>query len=227
MKIKSIRSGIVTLLFALNATGMQAADTYEKTLQTGDEHQFAKMYTEALADYDTALGQAENDTERGLALSKKAYIYAYTLKNYPAAKEAAENALKLENTRPVARVTALQALAECQMKATPKDYSAAAKNLETAMKLEGVDWALPGLALSLGDCDRFAGQFDEALIAYKRVLDSTAAKPDLKGIAYLNMGLTYQYDLSNFDQAKESYKKAVELNPALKKEIDEHLARIH
>jgi tetratricopeptide (TPR) repeat protein len=152
-------------------------------------------------------------------------IYAFDQKNYKAAKDAAQEVQGMADVRPVAKVTALQVMAECQMK-EDKDYPAAMETLEQALALEGVAWAQPALTLALGDCYRFSGKFPQAIETFQKALELPSVNDGMKGIAYLNIGLTHQYNLHEDEEAKAAYKKAVELNPGLKKEVDEHLSRL-
>jgi tetratricopeptide (TPR) repeat protein len=125
----------------------------------------------------------------------------------------------------VARVIALRARAECYVKAD-ENYPAAIEALEEALALEDVDWALPGVALSLGDAYRLDGQAHKALEAYRKVFDVGNASRGERAVAHLNMGLTYQYTLRDHAKAREAYRVAGDLNPDLKSEIEGHLDRM-
>ena len=217
-------AGFLAAALGLSAGLLNAADSYDASLKAGDEHRKSKEYEPALAEYDAALGLASNDGMKALALGKKGGIYL-DLKNYSSAKAAAQEALEYKGLAPVARVIALQVLADCQMK-DDKDYVAAIDTLEQALSLDGVAWAQPSLYLSLGDSYRFSGKFENALETYQRIPALPSANDGVKAIAYLNIGLTHQYNLRDEDQAKAAYKKAVELNPSLKNEVGEHLSRI-
>jgi tetratricopeptide (TPR) repeat protein len=199
--------------------------TYSESLATGDRARRYRQLDQALAYYETAIDQAANDTERALAIGKKAEIYAFERKDYEAARAIIEGALRLNDVQPVARVTALQVLAECRMKADT-NYQAAVVILEQAAQLRGVEWAQPSVAIKLGDCYRFTGRYDEALAAYQRILGMSSADRNIKAVTYLNIGLTYQYDLGDAEKAKAAYAKAAEMKPDLKNEIDGHLAKI-
>ena len=211
-------------LLAVLVASLSAADTYDASLKAGDEHRVKNEYEPALAEYEAAFGLSQNDGMKALALGKKGVIYL-DQKNYSAAKQAAQQALEYRGLAPVAKVIALQVLGDCQIK-DEKDYVGAIDTLEQGLLLEGVAWAQPSLNLSLGDAYRLSGNFDKALEAYQRIPALTSASEGIKSIAWLNIGITYQYNLRDGEQAKASYKKAVELNPALKKEVDDHLSRI-
>ncbi len=217
-------AGVIAAVLGLGAGALTAADSYDASLKAGDEHRKNKEYEPALAEYEAALGLASDSGMKALALGKKGVVYV-DMKNYPSAKAAAQEALEYKGLAPVARVIALQVLGDCQLK-DDKDYVAAIDTLEQALTLEGVDWARPSLNLSLGDCYRFSGKFDKALESYQRIPALPSASAGIKAVAFLNTGITYQYNLREEDQAKAAYKKAVELNPALKSEVDEHLVRI-
>jgi tetratricopeptide (TPR) repeat protein len=137
----------------------------------------------------------------------------------------AEGALEIEEIAPVARVTALEVLALCQMR-QDKDYDSALAALTEAAGLEGVDWAQPGIQMMLGDCQRFTGQFQKALESYQAVIGMENTSKDMKAVAHLNLGLTHQYSLYEHDKAKAAYGKAVELKPSLKGEVDGHMAKM-
>jgi tetratricopeptide (TPR) repeat protein len=160
-----------------------------------------------------------------LALAKKGYVLAYEKKDYAKAREAVDEALKVEGLAPVARVTALQVLAQCQMK-TDKNYQEAAGNLEAALKLEGVDWAKPGLTMDLGNCYRELHDDPKALATYQQLIAMANADKAMKAGAHLFCGFIYQYGLKEAENAKKSYAAAVELRPDLKKEVDGHLGRL-
>lgn len=201
------------------------ADTYQASLSAGDSARGAKNYTAALAAYQEATTQATTSTERALALAKQALVLAFDTKEYAKASDLAKESLSVQGTKPVARVEALRALAECQMKAD-EDYAAAIETLEEATSLSGVEWALPSLTLSLGDCYRFTGKNTHAIEVFQKIFEMPEAPKDIKAIAYLNTGCIYQYGLKDGDKAKEAYGKAVEFKPSLKGEIDEHLGRL-
>ena len=203
---------------------LQAADTYSATLQAGDERAAAKEFDAAITGYENASRQAANETEKSLAIAKKASVFV-SKEDYVVAKAAAEDALSIKDARAVAKVTALQALASCQMKGE-KDFEGATKTLGEAAELTGVEWALPTTKLMLGDAQRMSGEFDSSIATYQEVVGIPDAPAGSKAVAWLNIGLAQQYGLNNGDKAKEAYAKAVELNPGLKAEVDTHLAKI-
>lgn len=221
--MKKITIALAALLAA--ALSAPAAENYTASLKAGDGHRDARNTELALSEYGAAAAQAANGTERALAIGKKAVVFAYDQRNYAAARVAAEEALRIPDIAPVARVTALQVLAECLIKAD-KNYPAAAKLLEEAAQLPDVDWAQAAIALSLGDCYRLSGQFDQALSSLGLVMNLPTADDNMKAIANLNMGFTYQYGLQDAEKARAAYAKAVALKPALKAEIDTHLAKL-
>ena len=225
MKAKYIAPGFAMLLLVLTGAPLNAADTYEAALKAGDENRASKKFDLALNDYDAAVKSGVNDTQIGLALGKKGMVYAYDKKDFEAARKAADEALQLQDTESIARVTALEVLAECQMKAD-KDNNAAAETLEKALKLEGVDWSKPHLTLKLGDAYRFSGKFELAVATYQKVPEMSDANQGIKAVTYLNIGLTYQYSPHDNEKAKAAYAKAAELKPDLQKEIEGHLAKI-
>jgi len=218
-------AGFAAMVFALPVVPAHAAENYQASLKAGDDLRASKQYEQALVEYEAAGKHATTPTEQALALGKKGMIYAFDQKNYQAAREAADAATGMPDIRPVALVTALQVMAECQMK-EDKDYAGATATLERALELEGVAWAQPTLTMALGDSYRFSGKFPLAIETYNKTSELPETNPGMKGIAFLNIGLTQQYNLHDAEEAKKAYKKAVELNPALQKEVDGHLARI-
>lgn len=215
-----------TLIIAAFCCGTAlAGDTYSSSLSAGDAARAAKKTGEAVTEYELAVGQATTDTERSLAKGKLALVFAFDQKDYEKAKALADEAMATGNPGPIARVTALQALAGCQMHGD-EDYEAASETLNTALELQTVEWAQPILANMLGDSYRFSGRFDEALAAYGRVNEMPAANDDMKAIAQLNIGITQQYGMKDPDQARAAYQAALALKPGLKAEVDGHLSRL-
>lgn len=208
----------------LCATLVQAGTNFADSVRIGEEHMRYGKGDKAVPEFETALGQAANNTERGIALGKKAWAYAQQ-KNYPLARESAEKAIELTDVHPVGRVTALEVRAECYMQETG-DYTSAIGLLDEAMKLEGVDWARPSVAMKLGDCHRFEGRAEQALAAYQSILNMPSASNDIKAVAHLNIGITYQYNLRDNEKAKAAYDLAADLNPSLSYEVDGHIERM-
>mgnify|MGYP003591870404 CR=1 FL=1 len=208
----------------LGGLGVALAGTnYEASVRAGEAAQRAGHGSAALVEYSAALAQAANTTERALALAKKATVHAYVHQDYAAAQAAARSALDLTNARPVARVTALQVLAECQMKAEG-DNVAAAGTLEEALLLPEVDWARPTLLLMLGDAYRLTGQFTMALANLQELQDLPDADTGAKGTGMLNTGFIYQYGLKDPAKARAAYAAAVRLRPDLQAEVARHEA---
>jgi len=225
MKSLAIPMCLLASVFITVPATVRAAESYSEALRAGDAALAAGKSDVALKEFESAVSQSKSDGERSLALGKKGYVLAFSKQDYAKAREAAEKALEVEQLAPVARVTGLQVLSQCQMKAD-KDFVAAQATLEKAMALEGVDWAKPALALSLGDCYRSNGDLDKALETYQSVLTMEKAAPHLKAGAHLCSGFIYQYDRKDAAEAKKCYQQAVALRPDLKKEVDGHLGRL-
>lgn len=221
--LMSLGLGLGLMLLAPTAP---AAGTYSDSLQAADAAMGAQKAEAALQEIDTALTQSANPGERGLALAKKGYVLAFLKQDYATARSAANEALATPGgLAPVAKVTALQVLAQCQIKAD-KDYAGAFPNLQSALALEGVDWAKPALTMSLADCYRSIGQLEPALTAYRSITEMPGAGADMKAGAFLNVGFIYQYDRKDAAKTKEAYAAAVKLRPDLQKEVDSHLSRL-
>lgn len=201
-----------------------AAEDFSASLEAARLFRGQKQSESALRELDVARSQAANDTERGLAIGSQAEIYAYDLKDLASARKAAKAVVELKDADAVARVIGLKVLAQCQMSAD-QDFGAAIETLKRAADLEGVPWAQPSVALMLGDCYRETGRPHDALAAYRDVVQMPSSDKPMKATAYLNGGLTFQYDLRQRDRAKVLYAKAVELTAGLKGEVDRHLAQ--
>jgi tetratricopeptide (TPR) repeat protein len=225
MKSLLIRMSLLASVLIIAPAGVRAAEGYGESLRAGDAALAAGKSDVALQEFESAVSQSKSDGERSLALGKKGYVLAFAKQDYAKAREAAEKALEVEQLAPVARVTGLQVLSQCQMKAD-KDFVAAQENLEKALALEGVDWAKPALALSLGDCYRSNGNLDKALETYQSILAMEKAAPNIKAGAHLCSGFIYHYDRKDADAARKCYASAVSLRPDLKKEVDGHLGRL-
>ena len=220
MKLRAIVS---ILCLALPAAVLAGAN-FSESLKAADAAIGTQQGDVALREIDAALTQAANPGERALALSKKGYVLAFLRKDYAAARQAVDEALQTPMA-PVARVTALQTLAECQMKAN-RDFQGAISNLETAMALPDVDWAKPSLGMSLADAHREVLQLNDAMTAYQRVTEMANAPASLRAGAWLNIGYIYQYDRKDAAGARNAYAKAVELKPDLRSEVDKHQASL-
>jgi tetratricopeptide (TPR) repeat protein len=224
--VKLLGLGFIACLITLCAGSLHAADNAAASLKAGDEFLSKQDYDHAMTEYDAAVKQSDSPGMKSLSLGKKGEVYL-AQKNYTAAKQAADEALTVQELAPVAKVIALKVLGECQLKGDPKDYPGAIKSLEAAYALQGVDWAQPLVALLLGDAYRFSGNSEKAIATLTKLTEMPNANNDVKSIAYLNLGSSYQYDKKDATQAKAAYQKAVELNPDLKKTVDEHLAKLN
>lgn len=225
MKTKPDTSPMRLMMMALLlASPLHGADTYDASLKTGDELLSKKDCDKALQEFDAALKLAENPGMKALALGKKGAVYCEQ-KNYTEARKVAQEAVDTPELAPVAKVIALQALGEAQLKGD-KDYPAAILNLEKASKLEGVDWAQPMVNLLLGDAYSFSGKSAEGITAYAKVIATPGISDGLKAIAWLNTGAASQYGLKDAAKAKAAYAEAVKLNPELKATVDGHLAKL-
>ena len=220
-----VSSLAVSLLVPLVGTVALAAGTYHDSLVAGDRALTTGKADEALREYDAAVAHAASAGERALAGGKRGYVLAYLKDDYAAAREAASEGLAVEGLEPVARVTLLQVLACCQMRGE-KDFSGAMVHLEEALKLEGVEWARPGLLLALGDCQRELGRMDEALATYATIVDLPNADAGSRAGAHLCSGFVYQYDRHDAARARGCYAEALRLRPELKNEIEGHLGRL-
>jgi tetratricopeptide (TPR) repeat protein len=136
-----------------------------------------------------------------------------------------DEAMKVSTLSPVAQLTVFQVQAECQMRAD-RNFVEAAKNLEMALALPDIDFARPYLNLSLADCYRENGDFPKALDACKKVLETKGISSSAQASAHFNMGMTYQYGLKDFENAKKSYAEAVKLNPGLKGAADANTVKM-
>lgn len=220
-----VRLGLGLGLMML-APAIQAASTYSASLQAADVAVGAQKVDLALQELEAALTQSANVGERGLALAKKGYVLAFLKQDFASARSAAQESLATPGgLAPVAKVTALQVLAQCQIKAD-KDYAGALNNLQSALALEGVDWAKPALTMSLADCYRSINQLEPALNAYRSITEMPSAGADMKAGAYLNVGFIYQYDRKDAAKTKEAYAAAIKLRPDLQKEVNDHLSRL-
>lgn len=219
--MKYVTMILTASLISLAASSAFAGASYTESLKAADAALGAQQADGALIELDIALTQAVTGGERALALSKKGYVLAFMKQDYGAARTAVDVALKTPDLAPVAKVTALQVLAECQRK-TEKNFTAAIENLTAALALPDVDWAKPALTLSLADCYRESMQLELAMNAYRSLTEMANADAGLKAGAYLNIGFIYQYDRKDSAMARENYAKAVGLRPDLQAEVNRH-----
>jgi tetratricopeptide (TPR) repeat protein len=209
-------------LICLTPVLLRAESPYTTALKEGSALQAEQQYPEALAAYEKAEALGASPTEKGLAMVKRAHILSYSLEDHDAAMKLVEAAGKLGDLKPVAEVTRLQVRAHCLMK-QKEDYEAAAKDLETALQLKGVDWAYPTLALTLGDCHRLGGKPQDAIRVYLTLARDGAHSAKSRSVAWLNIGMTYQYNLRQADKARLAYQQAEKLDPGLGSTIHGHL----
>ena len=114
-KSNDARSGSVTLLglgfmaclITLCAGTLHAADNSGASLKAGDEFLSKQDYDHAMTEYDAAVKQADSPGMKSLSLGKKGEVYL-AQKNYTAAKQAADEALTVQELAPVAKVIALK-----------------------------------------------------------------------------------------------------------------------
>lgn len=198
---------------------------YPDYLQSAANAIYDEDYSSADEYFEKAFRIATTDTEKALALAKRAHMMAYKQKKYSEAIKQIEFARRFKDRKPVAEITLFQTEAECLMKDGEK-YSEAAEVLEEAVKLKGVDWALPGSYLKMGDCYRFSGEPVKALKAYEQVLTLEKVSEKAKSVAYLNMGITQQYNLRNPSKAREAYRQALVLDEGLESQIAIHLEKL-
>lgn len=216
---------LISICMLAAPSALYAGEDYQSSLKKGDQFSRSGNYDSALSEFTTAVSQAANNTQKALALSKQSYVLTFKKKDYDAGKKKAEEALALEDVKPIGKVTALHSLAQCQMK-KEKNHDAAEKNLKKALAFEGVDWAKPSLKMSLGDCYRFSWQNKSALETYQSIIDMADVPNGTKAVAHLNKGLIHQYALRENDKAKACYASAVKLNAGLKSEVDNHLKKM-
>ena len=120
---------VLLLVLAMPA----GAQDFKTHIADGDQARAEQRYEEALSAFQAAHDAAANNTDRGIAMSKRAYVYCYGLEDYASARGEAEAAMALEGTLPVARVSAMQVLAVCLMR-VEEDYDAAIEMLDEALE---------------------------------------------------------------------------------------------
>lgn len=198
-----------------------AAEDFPKAIKTGERLQAENRPAEATKAFDEAADLAANDTEYGIASAKRARVQAFSQRKNSGACQLVKEVLELDDFLAVPNVMALEVLARCQWKGD-NDPAAATKTLDKAAQLEGVDWAMPGVFLALGDCRRDNGEGEPALEAYEKVLKLPGISKGLAAIAWLNTGITQQYVLRDNKAAEKAYAEALEVNPGLAGEITKH-----
>ena len=214
---------VPALLLLISLTSnLFAGENFQASIESADGLLEQNQFDAAVGELETAFRQADNDTQRGIALGKQAEVHSYNLGDHDAARELVKRSLALANAQPVARVTALKILARCQIEAD-NDHAAAIATLHQAATLRGVDWAQPTILLMLGDSYRAIGKHEEAIKTYRRVPRVPDVQETVSAIAYLNTGIVYQYDLRQLDRAKPFFDKALEMNPSLRDEVSKHL----
>lgn len=198
-----------------------AAEDFATAIKAGEKLQADKKPAESIKAFEEAADVAANDTEYGIAVAKKARVQAFDLTDYASARVLVDEVLAINDLHAVPKVMALEVLARCQWKGD-NDPAAAAKTLDQATKLEGVDWARPGVLLSLGDCRRDGGNGAAALEAYEKVLKLPGLSKGLEAVTWLNIGITQQYALRDADAAEKAYAKALTANGSLAGEVANH-----
>lgn len=212
---------VVGVLVVALAGSASAAENFAASIKAGEKLQAEKKPAEAIKAFEVAADQAANDTEYGIAVSKKARVQSYDLGDHAAARTLVDEVLAIQDLHAVARVMALEVLARCQWKGDG-DAAAAAKTLDEAAKLEGVDWAMPGVLLALGDCRRDERDGAGAINAYEKVLKLPGLSKGLEAVAWLNIGITQQYLLRDKDAAETAYAAALAANDKLAGEVATH-----
>lgn len=209
------------LLMSLSPAADEKTQTYREHLQQAESAIYSQDYALADQHFEQAFRTAATDTEKALALGKRAHMLAYKQKKYSEAMRQVGFARRYKDIKPVAAVTLYLTEAECLMK-DGETYTEAATILEKAVALEGVDWALPGGYLKLGDCYRLSGRPEKAIEAYQKVLELPKVTDKAKSVAWLNIGMTYQYPLRDEGRARSAYDRAVKLDEGLASAIAVH-----
>ncbi len=202
-------------------TPVVAAEDFATAIKAGEKLQADKKPAESIKAFEEAAAVAANDTEYGIAMAKKARVQAFDLNDYTSARVLVDEMLAIEDLHAVPKVMAFEVLARCQWKGD-SDPAAAAKTLDQATHLGGVDWAMPGVLLMLGDCRRDAGDGGASLEAYEKVLELPGLSKGLEAVTWLNIGITQQYALRDNDAAEKAYAKALTANGKLSNEVANH-----
>ncbi|NBT90382.1 MAG: hypothetical protein EBT50_06060, partial [Verrucomicrobia bacterium] len=111
-----------------------AAANYNDSLKAGDDAMNAGNSDLAMQEFEAAMGHAVAEGEKSFAKAKKAYVLAFRKKDYGAARKELEGVVSINTLSPVAQLTVLQVLAECQMRGD-RNFLEAAVNLEKAAAL--------------------------------------------------------------------------------------------
>ncbi len=238
----SLRYISFALVLALSPFAASVAKEFQELIRLGDENRSSNP-DESVSLFDKAFDAAPNDTDRGIALVKKAEVFAYNKNDMATARSLADQCLALKEVQPVAKVTAYSVKAHCMMN-QDSDYAGALDLLNTALLLEGVDWAKPSLLIKVGDCHRMMGDPKKALKAYEAITSTSTSGSmnwdvsanhsilltnidrGIIGTAHLNIGITYQYSLRDNNKAKKAYDDALSYLPHLRGEVDGHLSRM-
>jgi tetratricopeptide (TPR) repeat protein len=209
------------LLFSTSHSVAEESLSYAALLEQASQAIYSEDYDTATAHFREAYKKGSTDTEQALALAKYAHMLAYKQKDYVEAMKQVENGLKFKDIQPVAEVTLLQVKAKCLMQ--EDKFAEALTVTQKAVELKGVDWAMPPLYLSLGDCYRFTDDPEKAIESYQAVVGLTDVSKSVLAVAYLNKGMTYHDNLRNAEEARKAYQKAVEYNPDFDSVVSEHL----
>lgn len=223
--MKASRAILSALCVGLVLGSAAHAASYTESLAAADAAVAGGRVDAAIQSLDAAIGIAANPGEKALALAKKGDVLAFVKTDYAGARLAVDEALKVVELAPVAKIIALRALAECQIKGG-RDFAGAMPNLEAAVALPGEDWAKPGVTLMLADCMRETSQLGRALELYQQVVTMPMVTPDQKAHAFLHQGFIFQYDRKDSAKAREAYANAVMNRPSLKGEVDGRISAL-
>ncbi len=215
---------LIPLMLLSCAVSAEEQSAFKNSLNEAKKLRYEKKYPDAAKAYDAAFGAAKSETDRAIALSRKAHMYAIDMRDCDKAEEAATAALRHRKSHAVGHITALEVLAYCKIQ--DKKYDHALTIVKKAEKMEGVDWAQGSIQMLKGDAYRLSGEPQEALKVFSKLVEREGLNNQFRGVAYLNLGLTYQYGLRQPEEAKQAYKNAVKYNDSLKSEVAGHLEGI-